>query len=328
MPPIANFPPSSGSEPSSTCCATGPNARPPSSKAIRISRPDNHSTPKCCGAVQAGKRLSDVGLFELLAATAALEDQAVERLARRYRLAIYEAFRGDRPQYDRRLQAWQRVQAAWIEAGAHAHERPLLIDWLTGSFSRFEAGSFAKLPARPVFGRALTDALAPAAEVTTRPTPALGNRPVVSTEIRRSSAATTAVTAAAPVVAHEPAPQRAPSARGALWLDLSAKDRGSRRRRPARSLSVEATASTWPRPHGRCRRSIRCPYRPSKRRNFPLVRTRRRAAPSASPRTRTIRQAPPTKSATRAATGRNSFRPRSSSIAKSWASASPATDTA
>ncbi len=109
--------------------------------------------------VRAGKSLSDAGLRSLLAGAADIEEQAIQRLARDYRLAVYAAFEHERHQYDMRMEGWHRVRAAWILAGRDPREHVQLIDWLIEASRRIEAGQFARLPARPQFGRAVAPAV-------------------------------------------------------------------------------------------------------------------------------------------------------------------------
>jgi len=107
--------------------------------------------------VRDGKKLSDDGLNTLLDDAAAMQHQAVERLARRYRIAVYEAFRTQRYEYERFTEAWRRVEMLWQTAGSPADEQGKLIAWLSESIRRFETGKIGSLPAKPRFGVAAVE---------------------------------------------------------------------------------------------------------------------------------------------------------------------------
>jgi len=80
------------------------------------------------------------------------ENAAVEHLARIYRIRVYQTFRQQRPEHDRRRAAWYRVLAAWKAAGSPPHQRHELIAWLETATRNSTPGSLAPLPQIPRFG--------------------------------------------------------------------------------------------------------------------------------------------------------------------------------
>lgn len=144
----------------------------------------------------AGRKLSDAGLLKLLDSVAEHERAAVDYLARDYRIAVYQAFRTDRTEFDRRLAAWGLVYRAWQDGGERDDERPKLIRWLQGAISRMQAGQVAKLPALPKFGeppaipvtRDLI-ALPPRPEIAHHPTPTPSARAAKSHVVRKPATA-------------------------------------------------------------------------------------------------------------------------------------------
>lgn len=100
---------------------------------------------------RAGQKLSQSGLQALWDQADALERRAVESLSRRYALALLKAFRKEPRAGEQRLEAWERVFRDWQQAGGHADQQPLLLDWLSTAIRRFEQGRLAYLPPRPKF---------------------------------------------------------------------------------------------------------------------------------------------------------------------------------
>ncbi|MEX0937894.1 MAG: hypothetical protein WDZ59_08525 [Pirellulales bacterium] len=76
----------------------------------------------------------------------------IERLAREYRIQVYNSFRADRPEYDRRRQAWEDVHAKWRDAGAKDEHVALLADWLRDATRSSLGASVSALPLTPAFG--------------------------------------------------------------------------------------------------------------------------------------------------------------------------------
>ncbi len=89
--------------------------------------------------------LSPEQFEELLVLRGRLEQASIERLARAYRIATYNAYHGDRAEYDRRRQAWENVLSAWRLAGSRPDQRQTLIAWLRA------AGEAGALPETPRF---------------------------------------------------------------------------------------------------------------------------------------------------------------------------------
>lgn len=101
--------------------------------------------------VRAGKMLSATGLQTLWDQADALEQSAVEQLARQYASLLHRTLQGDTRAVDQRIEAWRRVYHDWRQAGGRADRQSLLIDWLSVAIERFRHGQFAQLPARPNF---------------------------------------------------------------------------------------------------------------------------------------------------------------------------------
>ncbi len=80
------------------------------------------------------------------------ETEAISRLSRAYRLAVYQTFRRDRKTYRERLQAWAIARLAWQESGAKADELDLLLEWLLTAGENSRPATLAPLPAIPRFG--------------------------------------------------------------------------------------------------------------------------------------------------------------------------------
>ncbi len=108
---------------------------------------------------------------------------------RRYRIAVYEAFRKERREYDRRIEAWRRVERGWESAGRPAHEQSKLMAWLAESIDRFERGRLSSLPAKPQFGVAPGEVLlASRASVAELPPPLLSDTPAMTLPLAAPSA--------------------------------------------------------------------------------------------------------------------------------------------
>jgi hypothetical protein len=92
-------------------------------------------------------------LLASLTATDVQTDAAdVDALARTLRIQIYETFRADRPEFDRRRQEAQRALDAWHAAGDRPEDRALLVDWYQRAVRASQPGSIGPLPESPRFG--------------------------------------------------------------------------------------------------------------------------------------------------------------------------------
>jgi hypothetical protein len=78
--------------------------------------------------------------------------EEIERLARDFRIQVYNSFRANRPEYDRRRQAWEDVQAKWREAGAKDEDVALLAEWLRAATDSSVGTGVSALPSTPAFG--------------------------------------------------------------------------------------------------------------------------------------------------------------------------------
>ena len=91
-----------------------------------------------------------------------LEVQAVESLARRYRVEAYRRFQNERESYMAHREAWRRVEQAWREEGAANTDLTPLLHWLQSSRTALST-SAAPLPPPSGLGRhdSIAVALAP-----------------------------------------------------------------------------------------------------------------------------------------------------------------------
>jgi hypothetical protein len=96
-----------------------------------------------------GRTIPQSELLELLRQTDQREKAAIERLARRFRIRVYDTFRLRRDEYNRRRGAWDRAIASWEAAGSPFAEQPRLIDWLEVAIASSMPGSAAALPDVP-----------------------------------------------------------------------------------------------------------------------------------------------------------------------------------
>ncbi|MBN2021937.1 MAG: hypothetical protein JW809_04020 [Pirellulales bacterium] len=76
---------------------------------------------------------------------------AIEHLTRQLRIQVYETFRRDRPEFDRRRDAMQSLTTAWTDAGSPAWEQHKLVDWLQTALVRSRRADGGALPPIPSF---------------------------------------------------------------------------------------------------------------------------------------------------------------------------------
>lgn len=103
------------------------------------------------GEVARGRSIPHAELVKLLRQTDEREKAAIERLARRFRIRVYDTFRVRRGEFARRRKAWDQVLAAWEAAGAPFEQQDRLIDWLRAAIGRSTPGSVGSLPGVPKF---------------------------------------------------------------------------------------------------------------------------------------------------------------------------------
>lgn len=99
-----------------------------------------------------GRTVPQAEVLELLRQTDQQEKVAVERLARQFRMRVYDSFRLQREEYVRRRAAWDRIRASWEAAGSPFDEQARLIDWLEAAIRSSTPGSVAPLPDAPTAG--------------------------------------------------------------------------------------------------------------------------------------------------------------------------------
>jgi hypothetical protein len=79
-------------------------------------------------------------------------DRAVDAAARGFRLQIYDTYRLDRVEFERRRAAWEHVQARWRAAGSRPEEQQALIRWLEEATQQSRLEVRGALPEMPTFG--------------------------------------------------------------------------------------------------------------------------------------------------------------------------------
>jgi len=109
-------------------------------------------TEKFARLVAGGYRPPRSSLENLLRELTRREQQAVESLARRYRIQIYRTFRQQEEVFRGRKGAWDRVEAAWRAAGGPIEPQHQMIDWLVVATYRSTPGTIGALPGVPNFG--------------------------------------------------------------------------------------------------------------------------------------------------------------------------------
>ena len=98
-----------------------------------------------------GERLSAAEAEDLLRQTDQHEKAAVEQLARKFRVQVYQTFRQRRGTFTRRRAAWNRVHADWEAAGGSLEEQDRLLDWLQAAIRVSLPDSVGPLPEDPAF---------------------------------------------------------------------------------------------------------------------------------------------------------------------------------
>jgi hypothetical protein len=73
----------------------------------------------------------------------------LEDAARDYRIQVYETFRLDRPEFDRRRAEWRQLEQSWEAAGRLDREMPALLDWLAEATAQSQSDSIGELPEAP-----------------------------------------------------------------------------------------------------------------------------------------------------------------------------------
>jgi hypothetical protein len=102
--------------------------------------------------IAAGKSLSKGGLSRLIAEIVGIERQAIDQLSLQYRVLIYDRFRTERAEYDRRMALWRQMMGAWESADTRVSEGTKVIGWLTTTLDRMRDDQWAMMPPTPKFG--------------------------------------------------------------------------------------------------------------------------------------------------------------------------------
>ena len=79
------------------------------------------------------------------------EKEAIESLARQFRIEVYQTFRQQRGVFTRRRAAWNRVLATWAAAGSRFEQQDRLLDWLESAIRSSQPSGVGPLPADPQF---------------------------------------------------------------------------------------------------------------------------------------------------------------------------------
>lgn len=98
-----------------------------------------------------GRSISHAELRQLLRQTDEREKAAIERLARRFRIRVYDTFRQERDVFARRGAAWNHVLSSWEAAGGRFEQQGTLIDWLQAAIRSSTPGAVGPLPPVPDF---------------------------------------------------------------------------------------------------------------------------------------------------------------------------------
>lgn len=88
---------------------------------------------------------------KLLPASESSLSDDVQHAAMRYRITVYNTFRLNRREYNRRLAAWNQVFEAWLAGGGVSQQKPLVLDWLREATLRSQPGRIGSLPRLPNF---------------------------------------------------------------------------------------------------------------------------------------------------------------------------------
>lgn len=75
----------------------------------------------------------------------------LQRLARDYRIEVYNTFRTNRNEFERRRRALDRVVKIWREAGARPEDEAAMAEWLNQARIHSRRGATKPLPALPMF---------------------------------------------------------------------------------------------------------------------------------------------------------------------------------
>jgi hypothetical protein len=199
-----------------------------------------------------GERLSADALYELWTEADRLEQLAIQRLSRAYRMQVYQTYREQRGEFDRRQRAWREIEAAWIAAGGWPEDQPQLVEWLKSAIWASRPGTLAALPPVPPFRLAPpTKSPAPQIAKTPKPKPAAPPKPSPR-DIRGdgpsapSSVATIPPRVSPPFIPRE-APQADPRRSTAYSPSLSPPAApSSNGRTPRRPASIPAPAAEPP----------------------------------------------------------------------------------
>jgi hypothetical protein len=70
----------------------------------------------------------------------------LDRAARTYRITVYNTFRRDRAEFERRNATWRAIEAKWKVDGSRADELPALVAWLERATAASREGSIRALP--------------------------------------------------------------------------------------------------------------------------------------------------------------------------------------
>lgn len=74
------------------------------------------------------------------------EDRALAAAARDFRIQTYNTFRLDRPEFNRRRAAWNKLHDQWVESGRKAEDRQRLLTWLDRATHASRPDSVGPLP--------------------------------------------------------------------------------------------------------------------------------------------------------------------------------------
>lgn len=104
-----------------------------------------------------GYSLTATDLEQLIHAVDDTVARAITRSIHRYQMGLYEAYRQDRLEYDRRAAQWTYVNHIWEDVGRSPSRQNQLLGWIALARAQVGASDLGELPEQPFTGRDDTD---------------------------------------------------------------------------------------------------------------------------------------------------------------------------
>jgi hypothetical protein len=99
------------------------------------------------------KTVSWQAILDVIKNTRSNEQDAIDRMARRYYTLVYDNFHKKPEEYEFRRQAWTDVYADWRQAGGPFEQHGQLLEWLEAAIRSATPGTIASVPRKPEFKR-------------------------------------------------------------------------------------------------------------------------------------------------------------------------------